>query len=1137
MHIRRRLVGRALSMVWVVLVVALCAAQAPPAPTMSAAALEQGFDTPPDEAKPRVWWHWMNGNITKEGITADLEWMKRVGIGGFQNFDAALGRDQVVEKRLVYMTPEWKDAFRHATELADRLGLEEAIAGSPGWSESGGPWVTPKQAMKKLVWSETPVEGGQPFTGALAKPPSTTGPFQNVPFKDFIASLSGEPQAKGPELYEDTAVVAYKVPASEATIASLHPTVTSNGGPVEGALLWDGDYVKTISLPIPAGEERAWIQLQFDTPQAIRGVSLAVAGFRWPFGPPPPGSDVEASDDGKTFRKVVTVPRSTAEQNTVAFAPVRARFFKVSFPVAPRINLNIDDFFPPAPVPKTHEIAELVLHTGARVNRFEEKAAFVPLDGLSSFPTPTVAADDALRKSDVVTLTGKMSADGRLTWTPPPGKWIVLRMGYSLIGKNNHPASPEGTGLEVDKLSAEHVRDYMKAYLDQYASAVGPLMGKRGLRFLISDSWEAGAQNWTENLIAEFTKRRGYDPGPWLPALTGRVLESAEATDRFLWDFRRTLADMLVEHHYDQITAILKERGMGHYGESHESGRAFIGDGMEVKRTNDVPMSAMWTQRPGVNEDQPGSNADIRESASVAHIYGQNLVAAESLTAGQAAWAWSPETLKPTADKELAMGLNRFVLHTSVHQPLMDKAPGLSLGPFGQWFTRNETWAEIAKPWVQYLARSSYMLQQGRFVADIAYFYGEDTNVTALFQEKAPPVPEGYNFDYVNADALVNQFSVSGGRLATRSGMQYRILALDPHSRFMSLPVLRKIRELVNAGAVVVGAKPTGSPSLSDDDAEFRHLADELWGTGTGGGDHRVGSGTVHADAKIESVLSQLQAPPDFSYTKPKANTQLLFVHRTLPDADFYFVNNRSDSTEDIEATFRVSGREAEIWHADTGAREPAAYRIAGDRTTVPLHLDPWDAVFVVFRKAAAAPSRTIAVSTDRGVATVPGSWTVRFQPNRGAPETMTLSSLQSWSDHSDAGVKYFSGTAVYTRTVDVPAALLSQGARLWIDLGDVKNLAEVAVNGTPLGIVWKRPFRLDATSALKAGANALEVKVTNLWVNRMIGDRQPNATTKYTFTAPVFYKANSPLLPSGLIGPVRIVQVVPAGTGASASR
>jgi hypothetical protein len=1132
---RRNVVGRVSSIVWFVATAVLCAAQAPPTPVADVS-LEQGFDTPPDSAKPRVWWHWMNGNITKEGITADLEWMKRVGIGGFQNFDAALGRDQVVDKRLVYMTPEWKDAFRHATELADRLGLEEAIAGSPGWSESGGPWVTPQQAMKKLVWSETMVQGGQPFTGALAKPPSTTGPFQNIPFQDFIAALSGQSLPPQPELYEDAAVVAYRVPPADTAENALKPTVTSNGGAVDGTLLRDGDFVKAVSLPLTGEKSSAWIQFEFPSAQAIRGVSVAIGGVVFPFGPPPPGSEVEASDDGRSYRKVAIVPRSTAAQNTIAFAPVRARFFKISFPAPPKFDLGFD-IFPSAPPPKSIEVTELVLHTGSRVNRFEEKAAFVPLADLSALPTPAVAAADAVRKIDVVDLTGKLLPDGRLTWTPPAGTWNVLRMGYSLIGKTNHPASPEGTGLEVDKLNPDHVRSYMKAYLDQYASAVGPLMGSRGLRFLISDSWEAGAQNWTEHMIAEFTKRRGYDPHVWLPVLTGRVVESADASDRFLWDFRRTLADMLAEHHYDQITAILKERGMGHYGESHESGRAFIGDGMEVKRTNDVPMAAMWTQRPGVNEDQPGSNADIRESASVAHIYGQNLVAAESLTAGQGAWAWSPETLKPTADKELAMGLNRFVLHTSVHQPLMDKGPGLSLGPFGQWFTRNETWAEIAKPWVQYLSRSSFMLQQGRFVADIAYFYGEDSNVTALFQQKGPAIPEGYNFDYVNADALLHRFSVNGGRLTTETGMQYRVLALDPNSKSMSLPVLRKIGELVNAGAIVVGAKPTASPSLSDDDAEFQRLADAVWGSASGAGEHRHGAGTAYGDAALDAVLSRLQVSPDFAVTKPKPDTTVLFVHRALGDADLYFVNNRRDRDEDLEATFRVSGREAEIWHADTGLREPAGYRIAGGRTTVPLHLEPWGTVFVVFRKATTVASRTLPASAERPLTTVAGPWSVRFQANRGAPESITLDSLQSWSESAEAGVKYFSGTATYSKAIEAPAAWFGQDSRLWIDLGDVKNLAEVSVNGTPLGIVWKRPFRIDATGALKAGANTLEVKVTNLWVNRMVGDRQPNAPKQYTFTSPVFYKADSPLLPSGLLGPVRVVQVTTGGAGASASR
>ena len=697
-------------------------------------------------------------------------------------------------------------------------------------------------------------------------------------------------------------------------------------------------------------------------------------------------------------------------------------------------------------------------------------------------------------------------------------------MGYSLLGITNHPASPEGTGFEVDKLNAGDVKAYMQTYLDQYASAVGPLMGKRGLQYLISDSWEAGAQNWTDDMIAEFTKRRGYDPHPWLPVLTGRVVESGSASERFLWDFRRTLADMLAEYHYDQITALLKARGMGHYGESHETGRTFIGDGMEVKRSNDVPMGAMWTQQPGVNEDLPGANADIRESASVAHLYGQNLVAAESMTARTGAWAWSPATLKPTADKLMAMGLNRFVIHTSVHQPLIDKGPGLSLGPFGQWFTRNETWAEPATAWITYLARSSYLLQQGRFVADVAYYYGEDSNVTALFAEKAPPVPPAYNFDYVNADALVHILSVTNGSLTSRSGMHYRVLALDPHSRLMSLPVLRKLRDLVAAGAVVAGGKPAATPSLSDDDAEFHRVADELWGSGDGAGEHHLGKGVVYGNSSLADVLSQMKVRPDFEYTKPNPDTNLLFVHRALADGDLYFVNNRHDRAEDVEATFRVSGRQAELWHADSGQREPASFMISNGRTTVPLHLEPWGAVFVVFRRPAASPSRMLTAPVRTEIAAVQGPWDLSFQADRGAPPSLTLESLASWSASADDGVKYFSGTGTYTKTVNADSGWFASGARLWIDLGDVQNVAQVSVNGKPLGIAWKRPFMVNATGALKPGPNVLTIKVTNLWVNRMIGDRQANASRHYTFTRPEFYKADSPLLPSGLLGPVRIL-------------
>jgi hypothetical protein len=668
----------------------------------------------------------------------------------------------------------------------------------------------------------------------------------------------------------------------------------------------------------------------------------------------------------------------------------------------------------------------------------------------------------------------------------------------------------------------------MTAYLDLYRSAVGPLMGKRGLQFMISDSWEAGAQNWTDDMLAEFTKRRGYDPRPWLPALTGRVVESGEASERFLWDFRRTLSDLVAENHYDQISALLKARGMGHYSESHEGGRAFIGDGMEAKRSADVPMGAMWTQQPGVNEENHGANADIRESASVAHLYGQNLVAAESLTAGSAPWAWSPATLKPTADKLLAVGLNRFVIHTSVHQPLLDKVPGLSLGPFGQWFTRNETWAEPARAWVSYLARSAYLLQQGRFVADVLYYYGEDTNVTALFAEHAPPLPPGYNYDFVNADALVHVLSVSGGRLVSKSGMRYRVLALDPHARRTSLPVLRRIRDLVAAGAVVAGAKPLGSPSLADDDAEARGIADELWGPGAGTGEHRHGAGAVYGDVALGEVLARLGVPPDFEHTKPRPDSSLLFVHRALPDGDIYFVDNRSARAEEVEATFRVSGRQPELWHADSGSREPASFRAAAGRTTVPLRLEPWGTVFVVFRRPARAASRTVPATAEADLAAVNGPWPLRFPPGRGAPAGITLDTLISWSDHPDPGVRYFSGTGTYTATIQAPPAWFAPGARLWLDLGRVESLAEVSIGGSPLGIAWKPPFRVEVTHALRPGANVLEISVTNLWVNRMIGDRQPDAPVQYTFTRPVFYKADSPLLPSGLLGPVRIVQERP---------
>jgi hypothetical protein len=1095
--------------------------------------LRSGFENPPNCARPRVWWHWMNGNITQEGIKLDLEWMHRVGLGGFQNFDATMSTPQVVDHRLAYMTPEWKDAFKYATTLADQLGMEEAIAGSPGWSESGGPWVPAAQGMKKYVWSATNMEGGKPFTGVLAHPPTTTGAFQNIENPDALeASKHGK---EFPKLYRDAAVVAYRRSASDVSIESRHPEFSASSGSPDFAILTDGELNKSTKLPISAQGGSSWIQYEFASPQIMRSITYLIRPLDWlaaiKAGIGSPDKTLEASDDGKTFRVVAKLSDGNAPEYTVSFPPVTAKYFRIAFKRTSPVPLpSWAEGLDPAtfeslvsPPPTEYEIVELALRPGARVNRFEEKAAFASASDLYSFTSPPVAAADAIAKSDVIDLTSKMQADGTLDWTPPAGDWVVLRFGYSLRGITNHPATPEATGLEVDKLDRRFVKQYMEKYLESYKQTVGSdYIGKRGIHYVINDSWEAGSQNWTDNMIDQFRKLRGYDPMPWMPVLAGQVVESAEASDKFLWDFRKTIGDLIANEHYGQLEATLHEWNMGHYGESHESGRAFVADGMEVKKFNEVPMSAMWSQVPGVYKDQFNYNADDLESASVSHIYGQNLAAAESMTAAAAPWGWSPATLKPIADQEFLNGINRIVIHESAHQPLVGKAPGLTLGPFGQWFNRNETWAEQAGPWVNYLARSSFLLQQGHFGADLIYFYGEDSNLTAIFENKAPNVPDGYGFDYVNADALIHELSVSDRRITTKSGMSYRVLGLDPYSQHMSLPVLRAIHKLVEDGAVVAGPKPTDDPSLSDDQAEFNRLNAELFGDGTGV--HSVGKGTVYAGHALGDVFATLKVAPDFDYAKPESDARLLFVHRKLADGDVYFVDNRNNRSETVDASFRVTGKVPELWHAETGKSEPVSFSIADGRTTVPLRLEPWGTVFVVFSKTTTEISHTLPKVTETQMATLDGPWTLNFQPDRGAPPSITLDKLLSWSDSADASVKYFSGTGTYTQTMQAPQAWFKKGAHLWLDLGDVKNLAEITVNGKNLGVVWHAPYRVDVTSVLQPGANELTIKVTNAWVNRLIGDEQSGAT-KYTFADVKPYKENSPLLVSGLLGPIAVVR------------
>ena len=1080
--------------------------------------LEQGFLNPPDEAKPRVWWHWTGGNITKEGITKDLEWMKRVGIGGAQMADIGMAGGQTIENKIEFFTPEWFDALRHAAAESDRLGLEMSIFSSSGWSLTGGPWVKPEQAMKKLVWSETNVRGPMNLDRKLPQPPSYSGAFGS------LRGLSAPAGKSSPSdtYYGDSAVIAFPTPPDEVLMEDLRPKVTTSGGEIDPGPLMD-DIFETRATIVPGKDGVAWVQYEFPRPIRTKAVTLIAPGRGVPFG------QIQKSDDGTAWSTIVELPGAVQYRpvglKTYAFPETSARFMRVTMTAAAPDPDAVINQTAPKPAGK-YELGEFIVHTGARVDRWQDKAGFNLIYEYETVPTPPVPEDSSIPPAGVIDLTSNMDAHGSLKWNVLPGKWTILRMGYSLVGSRNRAGTPPGSGLEVDKLNSKHVEAYFHGYMDPIEKALGQLVG-RSLRYMMMDSWEAGMQNWTDDMIAQFRKLRGYDPVPWLPVLAGRVVGSADSSDRFLWDFRRTIVDLIAEAHYGTMSDLLKRKGMGIYAEAPGVSMEILEDTLLTKSRVEIPMGEFWLGRM---HPPPEYYVDVRMAASAAHVYGKKFVAAESFTGGGYD---APATYKNLADYWFAQGVNRIVFHSSAHQPL-DTKPGNTM--VGTHFNRNITWAEQAGGVVAYLARTSYMLQQGLFVADIAYLLHEGAPSSQAFWGAGlqPAPPEGYDYDTVNADVLLNRMTVGDdGRLVLPDGMSYRILVL-PQTNRIRPELLRKIRRLVAGGAILVGPKPVMSPSLQDGadkaDLEVKALADEIWGDldGVQRNKHFYGKGLVVWGLPLEEVLSLAGIPTDAEFAGPLGSS-IVWIHRRSADADIYFVANRTDSPQQIESRFRVENREAEIWHPDTGMIEPAAYTVESGRTTVPLHLEPRESVFVVFRRSAASPSRTLPPVTTTTLAILDGPWDVVFPPNLGAPEKIRLAHLQSWTENPDDGVKYFSGTATYTKTVQVPEDWLKPGVGIVLDLGIVRDLAQVSVNGQQAASLWKPPYRAGISDFLKAGTNRLEINVTNQWTNRQIGDRQLDPERRVLSSMPgrmIQFGPPQTLSESGLIGPVNVLSI-----------
>jgi alpha-L-rhamnosidase len=968
---------------------------------------------------------------------------------------------------------------------------------SPGFSHTGDASVQPLEAMKKLVWTVTSVAGGQPVSDRLAAPPDNSGPFQNITYRDE----SPWTEAIEKTFYQDVAVIAYKV--AEPSLVST-PAITSSAGPVDAARLSANDPAHPFPLPSRSGG--AWIQFDYPVPQTLRSATLRIPEMRVDM---PMVVDVQALDGGR-YRHVSTIDMRSSVQATVSFPAVTSRSFRLVFtrrpldfqPIVPFGGSDVvvakgaipffkimRDAGPDFPV------VSLSLRADGRINAFERKAGFFTfVNDYYALATPADMGLTAVHKADVIDLTGRLRADGSLDWTPPAGRWEILRLGYSLTGQVSHPPG-NGSGLEADKLSFVHMRNYLNRWLD---GAIKPGAG-RGTLF--SDSIEAGPQNWTDDMLAEFTRRRGYDARPFIPALTGVIVESPAISDKFLWDYRQTISELIEEATYKAIADIGHARGMQVAIEALETGRHNLGDDFEFRRYADLPMGAIWGGPPPIDylKDYPNQVADLRGASSVAHFFGRPIIGVESGTDLEHPGYTSPRALKPMVDLGFALGVNSLA------------KGGSPQDPWGAW----------SAEWVRYQARTSFLLQQGKPVVDVAYFYGQEGPMVSL-RERAADTPKANAFDFVNDKAL-QQLEVRDGMLVA-PGLRYRVLQLGGSSKMMTTSVLRRLKILVESGATVVGAAPIDTPSLADDPAEFTQLKATIWGAGGKGG--KLGQGRVLAGT-VDQALASLGVGPDLAVKGYKVGTDVLFQHRQLTDGDVYFVVSRSEKGGPVEMSFRQTGKVPELWRADTGARAPLPYRMAGGRTLVPLDLTPDDALFVVFRKATTVTSLAARRPAQKTIATIEGDWQVSFPGLRNAPAKNAVLRTGSWTASSDADIKYFSGAATYTRAIDIAAGDFSPGDRIFLSLGEVRELADVSVNGVKVGVRLSPPYRFDITDAVKPGANQIEIKVANLAANRMIGAKQPGQPAG---PAPggfglVEFKPDAPLRPSGIIGPVTLVR------------
>ena len=1107
-------------------------------PSANMETIKKDFLNPSSETRPGCYWYWINDNISKSGITKDLEAMARVGIGRafIGHIFARRNPTDTPAGDVKFMSDKWWEAVQWAVKEGDRCGVDIGFFNSPGWSQSGGPWMKPSESMRYLGHSETVIIGGQRIDQIIPVPE----------IKTFPKKGGAKPVQTGPKFtekdFQDVRLVAFRQPETEENDIDMKDVTVTSKDIESVEKLFDGSEETFVNFGGKGKRSKKrrrsnkkYIIDMFlpkidDSKSGIQSISIKPLDVQYTL-----KCRIESSKDNETYEEIANYSEQRGHQGPknkdailIPFRETKDRYIRLKISVAGRRNKN-----------KPVKIAEISLSRQAVLAGYVRKqlgetspSAKPPWNSYIWDKQIKSVNGSVVVSGDVVDLTDKMDAKGRLRWDAPKGRWVILRMGMIPIGTMSNPTSEESQGLEVDKMSRKHVRTLLDGMVGEFLRRT-PAKDRKAFKYVIADSYETGPQNWTDGFTEKFKERFKYSPEQFMPVLTGRIVDSPDVSTRFLWDMRRLIVELIAYDYVGGLRKVLNENNLtlwlenyGHWG--------FPSEFLLYGSQSDQVGGEFWEQA------NPQNNVECRAAASCCHIYGKKSVYAEAFTSNRN-FKQSPASIKSWCDWVFGAGINHLILHVYIHQPT-EKKPGI-IQWFGTVFNRHNTWFEQSKAFIDYTRRCSVLLKAGLPVMDVAYYIGE--NAPAMAGPRDPELPDGYDFDYINSDVLINRVSVKNGRIVVKNGPAYAVLVL-PKQKVMRPEVAKAIEKLVKKGAIVIGPKPNKSPSLENYpacDKNLQKTANKVWGKVNGKNIkmRKYGNGRVYDEVNLEEVFAKNSILPDVKVISDKklrcaaaagkmsikGKGGIIFKHRAGKNTDIYFLANTRTKGVDFTASFRMAGRNPSLWNADNREIiEDIAFSQKDGRTLIPLHLEPSESIFVIFREkiSKTAEGRKKLNSPDyKTIATLDDKWTVRFKGQQ-APKKITFDTLLDWSEHTNQAIKYYAGRANYENSFTLPR--IAKGKSILLELGKVGVIATVTVNGKEAGIVWTTPWRLDITDHVRSGKNELQILVANTWNNRLIADSKlPKEKRRNYVSQPYRFNKRGPLVKGGLVGPVKILQ------------